>query len=549
MTKPCAWKITVAVLLLCAAMAVMSPAQTFDTLASFDGTNGNAPFRMSLVQGIDGNLYGTTQWGGANGEGAVFKIGPAGSLSTVYSFCSQPNCLDGQNPLASLVLATDLNFYGTTYYGGADGGGTIFRITPSGNLTTIYSFPIPVNGYPSGSYSALIQATDGNLYGTTYFGGTENFGSVFKITLAGVLTILHSFDFYSEGEEPNALVQGSDGNFYGTTTTGGEPGGQGIVFKMTPSGDLTILHHFYLAGGATPEAGLNQGTDGEFYGTTVCCAGTVFKITSAGVLTVLYQFGGSAQGDGAYPTAAVIQATDGNFYGTTSSGGDFTCGPPGGCGTLFLITPGGTLTTLHNFASTEGNYPAGGLVQATNGNFYGTTSGGGASNDGTVFSLSTGLGPFVGFVRDHSKVGQTSGILGQGFTGATSVSFNGIPSSFAVKSKTFLETAVPAGATTGFVTVTTPAGTLASDKIFRVTPQLLNFDPPSGPVGTVVTITGVSLTQTAGVGFGDSRPAKFTVDSDLQVTATVPKGAKTGPVGIETPGGFAISSATFTVTP
>ena len=196
------------------------------------------------------------------------------------------------------------------------------------------------------------------------------------------------------------------------------------------------------------------------------------------------------------------------------------------------------------------------MLQATNGTFYGSTTYGGITSDpcpangcGTLFSLSTGLGPFVAFVRNSAKVGQIGGILGQEFTGTTAVSLNGTPASFRVVSDTYIRATVPAGATTGPATVTTPSGTLTSNQSFRVTPQLLSFSPPSGPVGTQVTITGVSLTQTTGVGFGDYTPASFTVNSDTQVIATVPTGAKTGPVGVRTQGGTAISSATFTVTP
>jgi hypothetical protein len=163
--------------------------------------------------------------------------------------------------------------------------------------------------------------------------------------------------------------------------------------------------------------------------------------------------------------------------------------------------------------------------------------------------LDIGLAPFVSLVTDSGKIGQTGGILGQGFRGTTSVKINGAAASFAVKSDTYLTATVPAGATTGLVTVSTPSGMLTSNKPFRVRPQLLSFSPPSGPVGTQVTITGVSFTQTQQVGFGDRAPAQFTVNSDAQVTATVPAGAKTGKIGIETKGGIATSAGTFTVTP
>jgi len=204
-------------------------------------------------------------------------------------------------------------------------------------------------------------------------------------------------------------------------------------------------------------------------------------------------------------------------------------------------------STVHSIDGADGIEPFGEVTQATNGSFYGTTYAGGVYTYGTVFSVDMGLGPFVRLVRDSGKVGGTGGILGQGFTGTTRVSLDGTPANFIVVSDTFLKATVPAGGTTGFVTVTTPSGTLTSNKMFRVRPQLLSFDPPGGPVGTQVTITGVSLTQTQGVGFGNRVPAQFTVNSDTQVTAIVPAGAKTGKIGIETKGGTATSAGTFTV--
>ena len=210
-------------------------------------------------------------------------------------------------------------------------------------------------------------------------------------------------------------------------------------------------------------------------------------------------------------------------------------------------------TTLHKFEFVDGYVPDGKPLQATDGNFYGTTYVGGSSDNcdggcGTAYQLNVGLGPFVAFVRDSGKVGGEGGILGQGFTGTTNVSLDGTPASFTVVSDTLLKATVPTGATTGFVTVSTPSAILQSNVPFRVLPQLLSFDPPSGPPGTQVTITGVSLTQTLGVGFGDRAPAQFTVNSDTSVTATVPQGAKTGKIGIETKGGVAVSQGTFEVT-
>jgi large repetitive protein len=215
------------------------------------------------------------------------------------------------------------------------------------------------------------------------------------------------------------------------------------------------------------------------------------------------------------------------------------------------VSPKGTLTTLYSFCSqancTDGSGP-GGLIQASDGNFYGVTGSGGANNAGTVFSLSMGLAPFVSFIQGSGIVGATAQILGQGFTGTTSVSFNGTPAVFKASSDTFLVARVPAGATTGPVTVTTSSGTLTSNVSFRVMPQVLSFSPPSGPVGTNVVITGAGLTGTTLVGFAGVTTT-FTVNSDTQITATVPAGAQTGLIAVHTAGGNAHSATSLDVTP
>jgi uncharacterized repeat protein (TIGR03803 family) len=488
-SKPNWWKTACAVFVLCAAMAIGSPAQTFNTLVSFDGTNGENAYYGSLVQGLDGNLYGTTSAGGANGYGTVFKVIPSGTLTTLHSFDGN----DGANPHAGLVLATNGKFYGTTGSGGTStncygGCGTVFEITPTGTLTALHSFA----GYPiegANPMAGLVQATDGNFYGTTEAGGANNScsiggvtgcGTVFKITPSGTLTTLHSFDV-TDGLQPLAgLVQATNGNFYGTTASGGGSSISGTIFKITPAGVLTTLHSFGInKDGKFPYAALVQATDGSFYGTTVeggtndtCdgACGTVFKITAGGTLTTLHSFDGT---DGEYPYAGLVQATNGNFYGTTSRGGaDSSCSIGGvtGCGTVFEITPTGTLTALHSFAGypTDGANPMAGLVQATDGNFYGTSELGGAYDDGTVFSLAAGLGPFVKTLPTFGTVGAAVKILGTNLTGATSVTFNGVVATFTAVSSSLITTTVPAGATTGTVQVTTPSGTVSSNVPFRV---------------------------------------------------------------------------------
>ncbi len=370
-----------------------------------------------MVQAANGDFYGVTLTGGTANEGTVFKITLSGTLTTLFNF----NGTNGDGPTGTLIRATDGNFYGTTQSGGSLGQGTVFRITPSGTLTTLHSF----NGGSDGvaPVAGLIQATDGNLYGTTWGDAYQNLnvGTVFKITLGGTLTTLHSFQTTDGANPQGGLVQGSDGNLYGATEEGG-------------------TYNY----------------------------GTVFKMTLAGALTTLHSFSGGADGD--TPVCTLIQATDGNFYGTAAYDGLYP-----NFGTVFAITPSGTLTTLHNFDSTDGSYPYAGLLQATSGGFYGATFAGGSSGAcpfgcGTVFTLDMGLGPFVAFVGAAGKIGQTGGILGQGFTGTTSVTLNGIAVDFTVVSDTFIRATVPPGATTGYVTVNTPNAVLKSNVPFRVIP-------------------------------------------------------------------------------
>ena len=478
------------VFLFCVMTAIASLAQTFTSLASFDGTNGSNPNYTSLVQGLDGNFYGTTEFGGtggrASGWGTVFKITPAGTLTTLYNFCIQANCADGQEPSAGLVLASNGNFYGTTYGGGANGFGTVYKITAAGALTTLYSFCAKANCADGAlPEDALVQGADGNFYGTTAYGGTHcpknspiGCGTVFKITPAGTLTTLYSFCAQAncaDGTTPvGGLVQGTDGNFYGTTGGGFPSGSLGTVFKITPTGTLSTLNGFngFNGSGCNPYDGLVQASNGDFYGTTSGCGanngGTVFSITAGGMLTYLYSFGIP---NGGYPYAGLVQGTDGNFYGTTPYG-EVTrpiCNDLH-CGTVFKITPDGTVTTLHHFILTDGGFPTGGLLQATNGKFYGTTFRGGPNDSGTVFSLSVGLGPFVQTVTTAGKVGAKVIVLGNNLTGTTSITFNGTSAPLLKVTASAILTSVPTGATTGTVTVTTPIGTLNSNVAFRVLP-------------------------------------------------------------------------------
>jgi len=450
----------------CAATAILSAAQTkFTSLLSFDGPNGADPHYVYLVQGTDGNLYGTTYSGTGDG-GTVFKITTGGTLTTIYTFCANgDSCSDGAEPTAGLTLASNGNFYGTTMNGGANSDGVVFEITPAGTLTNLHSFDSTDGAEPE---FGVIQGTNGDFYGTTSIGGTEDIGTIFQITSAGKFTSLLSFDNTNGVYPDTRLVQGTNGNFYGTTTEGG--GGSGTVFDITSAGKLTTLHTFTSTEADGNYGALIQATNGNFYGTTFGGGngnGTVYEVTPAGKLTTIYTFcTKSGCPDGSAPYAGVIQATDGNLYGTTFGGGISNGG------TIFKLTTAGALTTLYSFCSksdcTDGSSPQGGLVQDTNGTFYGTTYYGGTDGIGTVFSLSVGLGPFVETLPTSGKVGAAIKILGTKLTGATSVTFNGTAATFKVASSSEITTTVPTGATTGTVKVVTPSGTLSSNVAFRV---------------------------------------------------------------------------------
>lgn len=461
----------------------------FKTLAIFNLTDGWTP-NSPLVQGTDGNLYGVTYSGGAFSSGVVFKMTPSGTLSVLYSFCGLPLCADGARP-NWVALGSDGNFYGTTASGGANpgpngiGGGTFFKITPGGSLTTLYSFCALANCGDGNNPTGIAPGSNGHFYGTTSGGGNAGqSGVVFDITRDGALTTIYTFCSQAgctDGATPAApVMQGLDGSLYGTSKAGGMYG-QGTVFKVTLAGVLTTLHSFNATDGAMPGGELLQAAGGQLFGTAqggAYGAGTIFKITPMGAFTTLYNFCAQTNcPDGADISSRLMQATDGNFYGETTAGGSLTCPVylNAGCGTAFTMTPAGTLTTLHQFNKMQSYSPGFGLVQRTNGALYGATAHGGQGTPcsggcGTVFELSVGLGAFVETVPASGKVGDVIQILGTNLTGATSVSFNGAAAMFTVQSSSLISATVPNGATTGFVTVTMPGRTLRSNVTFRVQP-------------------------------------------------------------------------------
>jgi uncharacterized repeat protein (TIGR03803 family) len=414
----------------------ITPGGAFTPLYSFTGGgDGGYPY-AGLVQGGDSNFYGTTEVGGASGDGTVFQISSNSAFASLYSFTGGD---DGKTLFAGLVRANGGTFYGATYGGGTEGGGTVFQINSDGALTNLYSFPGVNDG--ANPKAGLAQGSDGNFYGTTYSGGTNNAGTVFQMSVSGALTSLYSFTGGGDGGDPIAgLTQGSDGNFYGTTESGGASG-HGTVFQISTNGAFTPLYSFTGGSdGASPQGGLVRGSDGYFYGTTASGGasqeGTVFQISPSGAVNTLYAFTGGA--DGGLPENALVQGSDGILYGTTTQGGTNYAGTvfeittneslttlytftgfagqvfedyPNGLvlgsdgnlygttfgyqygpdfGTAFKIAPDGLLTILHAFTGRDdGGNPIASLTQGTDGNFYGTTTIGGTHNNGTVFQITT----------------------------------------------------------------------------------------------------------------------------------------------------------------
>jgi len=387
-----------------AAASLSAQAQTESTIYTFTGgDDGGGPF-ASLVQGIDGNFYGTASYDGSAASGTIFKLSPSGNFTLLYTFTGGD---DGAYPQPALTQGPDGDFYGTTDSGGSTYSGTIFKITPSGTFTLL--------GPGANLVSQLVLGQDGNFYATAISSGI--YGTVLQITPAGSVNVIYRFTGQSDGSYPSApLVQGSDGNFYGTTTAGasqgtcgGEEYGCGTVFSVSPSGTFTTLYTFGTpAETGIPHGALVQGWDGNFYGTTfnggTSGGGTAFKMAPAGgSITTLYNF---SQQSGGQPMAGVVQGSDGNFYGTTEF-----YGTPTGAGTLYELTPSGGFTKLYDFTgNADGATPFAPLLQGADGNFYGTATGGGAAAQnngfGTVFeeALSPTLAPPVQLTLSQSSV-------------------------------------------------------------------------------------------------------------------------------------------------
>ena len=311
------------------------------------------------------------------------------------------NGSDGEFPAGGLIRGSDGNFYGATFAGGTFGGGTVFRMTPAGKITTLYTFTGTFTGGHDGlnPTASVIRDAAGNIYGTTNFGGTANVGTVFKITSANKETVLYSFTGGADGSQPIAdLIRDAHGNLYGTTIYGGTctelPNGCGVVFKVDPTGKETVIHDFQggIDGGG-PAGGLVMDSAGNLYGTTAGLglfnAGTVFKIDPSGNKTILYNFEPGSSMDGNGPGTDLAFGPGQILYGTTSAGGDVNFCAPFGCGTVFKLDTHDVETVLHGFDGADGATPGGPVARDSAGNLYGTAASGCADNWGCIYKIDT----------------------------------------------------------------------------------------------------------------------------------------------------------------
>jgi uncharacterized repeat protein (TIGR03803 family) len=532
--------------------------QELSLLDSFDGNHGAGP--VALIQGHDGNFYGVTTTSGT-GAGCVFEMTPQGVTTILHKFGDGSVSHDGAMPSAGLIQASDGNFYGTTSSGGSAGKGTVFAITSLGAVTILHSFGdgsvVNDGAVPQ---SSLIQGSDGNLYGTTSQGGSAGEGAVFKITLPGVLTILHSFGdgtITGDGVSPTfGLTQDVQGNLYGTTSYGGSAN-QGAVYKINAQMQTSILYSFAQPtsfafssgsvdlpasgpGGYYPNSRLILGSDGNLYGTTTASGfgyGTVFKITPQGQESVLHYFGdGTVSSDGREGSEGenpLLQGSDGNFYGTTAAGGS------AGKGALFEVTPSGQTTLLHSFGdgtvTNDGITPEAGIIQGSDGAIYGTTSSGGSAGLGTIFKVVSALPEIASSLSVYGAVGVDFSYQTVATQTPTSYSASGLPTGLSIDDITgqIFGTPVATGTSRVTLTVTNAAGSNSSTLVITIVPPpvitslLSAFGSTASAFGYQITATG-SPSSFGATGL----PAGLTVDPVTGIISGTPSDTGTFTVTI-----------------
>ncbi|HUA14888.1 MAG TPA: choice-of-anchor tandem repeat GloVer-containing protein [Verrucomicrobiae bacterium] len=401
--------LTFAILAIAAVIAIACPLASaqYRILYSFTGkADGGNPY-SPLIRNSQGDLLGTTEWGGhvGPGYGVFFKLRADGTETVLHTFENT----DGKNPIGRIAQDSAGNFYGTTLSGGANLTGTLYKMDKTGNLTTLISLHPSIGRVPEGG---LILDAEGNLYGTDATDGgprgtaTTYDGVVFKFSNTNVYTELYRFTApvqqpqTTDGLSPgSSLLRDSLGNLYGTTSEGGNyrcVSGCGTVFKLSPTGVEKVMHRFAgrsKGDGGYPQGGLIRDSAGNFYGTTAIGGsanqGTIYKMDTTDKVTILYSFQGGT--DGSQPWGNLVMDSSGNLYGTTSAGGDLSCTirESVGCGIVFKLDPSGVETILHSFAGmpADGAQPLVGLTLGSDGNLYGTTLYGGPSNAGTIFEI------------------------------------------------------------------------------------------------------------------------------------------------------------------
>jgi uncharacterized repeat protein (TIGR03803 family) len=518
-----------------AGITIQAQAQTYSALYNFGvvDSSQNGP-NGQLALGRDGNFYGTIN----QNVSGIYQITPGGAETMLWWAGTYPY---GTVCYSGLTLGADGLFYGTCqqWNGFIGNGGIIFKFDPNGaQFTILYSFPYCGTTWMP---SPLTLGPDGNLYGTTFGSGycDTGYGTFFRITPAGKFTTLHVFKGTlgnEPGEPSGPLTLAANGNFYGTSQIGGNPDDYngGTVYQITPKGQVTLLYSFPNTGPYMPVAGVIQGADGKFYGTTyyggAYSHGTTFQLVSKGNIKVLHNFNFHVDNAG-FPNFPLTLGTDGSLYAPSLTFNMGGYGPE----SLFKITTTGVYTDLYNLppaACAQGTHDgcmlSSPLVLHPNGNFYGTTAQGGSVGRGVFYGLNTGLQPYVVLQFPLGLIGTTLGIFGQGFSTATAVEFNGTLANFIVVSDTYLTATIPAGATKGYVTVTEPSGTLKSAIKFtpkpgNPTPTITSLSPSSaivGGPGFTLTVNGTGFVSTSVVKWaGSARTTAFV--SATQITATI----------------------------
>ena len=482
-----------------------------------------------LTQGQDGRLYGNASQGGSNGLGTVYAVSSTGALTVLHNFLGS----DGSGPVGALVSGSDGTLYGVTEYGGANDAGTVFSISSSGAFTLLHSFAAWADGANADGMAprgGLVLGSDGNFYGATTRGGSNDAGTLFRITPAGVLTTLYSFSAFNstqaDGALPaTALVSGGDGRFYGSTSTGGKysSGGlaPGTLFSIGLDGTFSALHSFSATIDGSSPSGLAANSAGGFYGATSSGGsngnGTIFKATPQGDITTLYTFSASsaistglqANSDGAFPVSGILAGNDGTLYGGTVFGGS------NGTGTLFSLAPDNTLTVLHEFgglsnvSNSDGANITSAPMRAKDGNLYGVTTIGGSNGSGVIYKLTMPPLPTITLTLGSGQIssgGSTS--LSWSTSNASSCAASGGWSGSLDSSGS--TTVSPAGSTTYTVSCRNVSGTSAASKTLTVNSdngQTGGSNTGGGSNSGSGTGTGTGGGSTGGGGGGGAMPA------------------------------------------